>query len=78
MKAQANILGPVHEKITYASREWSGEATNLRSLARVLADCAKKKAWAKLYIPTHVIKVLIAYASSKRPGKPAHSHSLAR
>ena len=48
------------------------------AVSPVLADCAKKKARAKLYIPTHVIKVLIAYASSKRPDKPAHSHSLSR
>ena len=38
MKAQALTYGPVHEKITYASSEWSGEAAHLRSLARAFAD----------------------------------------
>ena len=31
------------------------------------------KAQAKLFIPVHVISVLIAYSSSERPDEPAHS-----
>ena len=32
----------------------------------------------KIVVTSYVIKVLIAHASSKRPGEHAHSHSLAR
>ena len=35
-------------------------------------------AQAKLFVPVHVILLLIAYLSSERPSEHAHSHSLAR
>ena len=79
---QCSVAVPYGENITYARREWSGEAAHLCSLARAFADCTKKKECKWRIRPNclsfNVIQVLIAYASSERPGEPAHSHSLAR
>ena len=55
---------------------------DLAKLHRAFADCTKKKECKWKIRPNclsfNVIQVLIAYASSERPGEPAHSHSLAR